>query len=508
MDQKKPKVKFYDKDTGEEISSWGLNPSQLRFWTSKKKYILFSGGYGCGKSLMLTLKAVDMALKYPKNYILMGRRTYPELRDTLLKEFFNYVPDSLIKDYQKAEGRVVFHNGSEIIFRHLDTIAESEIRSLNLGCAFIDQGEDISKEVFTGLRGRLRREGIADEDRKIYITCNPALTWLYADFKQSPDMNPDGTTDYEVIEASTMENAANLPQSYVDDLLKYPESYKKQYVYGIWDEDLLSNRSVFAREYLERMRQHIKDPIKTSEGLEIFAEFISGHRYQMGIDAAEGIYEVGVPDSKQKSDETAITITDLTLEEEVASWSGRIPPDIAAEKAIQFAYWYSSSRNPILLIPEMNSIGLALLNRLNREPSDRIRIYRREEFDKRLGIKKESEGWRTTRQTKPLLVSRFQELLRLRDPKIRSKKTYEQLKTFVYTNEANKQGMGAELNFHDDRLISALLSFWEKSPVVEGKVLGNTPIDVDSGMRVKNGKITMIPQLQVEKEKHTKWTVN
>ena len=505
MADKLKKVKFYNKDTGEELSSWELNPSQLKFWTSKKKYILFSGGYGCGKSLMLTLKAVDMAMKYPKNYILMGRRTYPELRDTLLKEFFNYVPDSLIKDYQKAEGRVVFHNGSEIIFRHLDTIAESEIRSLNLGSAFIDQGEDISKDVFTGLRGRLRREGVADEDRKICITCNPALTWLYADFKQSPDMNPDGTTDYEVIEASTLENIKNLPKSYVDDLLKYPEAYKKQYVYGMWDEDLLSNRAVFAREYLERMRQYVMEPIRIKEQLEIFAEFVPGHKYQMGIDASEGIYEVGVVDSKQKSDETAITITDLTLEEEVASWSGRIPPDVAAEKAINFAYWYSNAKYPILLIPEMNSIGLALLNRLNRESSNQIRIYRREEFDKRLGIKKESEGWRTTRQTKPLLISHFQELLRLRDPKARSKKTYEQFKSFVYTTDANKQGMGAELGFHDDRLISFLLSFWEKSPVVEGKVLGGIP--VEDGMRVKNGKIMMIPQLQIERERHAKWTV-
>lgn len=507
MEEKPKKIKFHNKDTGEVISEWELNPSQLKFWTSKKKYVLFSGGYGCGKSLMLTLKAVDLALRYPKNYILMGRRTYPELRDTLLKEFFNYVPDGLIKDYQKAESRVTFHNGSEIIFRHLDTIAESEIRSLNLGAAFIDQGEDISKDVFIGLRGRLRRDGVADEDRKICITCNPALTWLYADFKQNPEMNEDGTTDYEVIEASTMENAKHLPEAYVADLLKYPESVKKQYVYGIWDEDLLSNRAVFAREYLEKLRQHIMEPVKNREGLEIFADYIPSHRYQMGIDASEGIYEVGVKDDKQKSDESAFTIVDLTTEEEVASWSGRIPPDAAAEKALNFAYWYSDKRNPIMLVPEMNSIGLALLNRLNREGSEQIRIYRREEFDKRLGIKKENEGWRTTRQTKPLLVSRFQELLRLHDPKIRSKKTYEQFKSFVYTTDANKQGMGAELNFHDDRLISALLGFWQKAPVIAGQILGGNKMVEKDGMRIKNGKIFAVPQLKIEKGTSKNWTV-
>lgn len=479
------------KFTGEILKEWEFNPSQERFWKTKKKFVLFSGGYGCGKSLLLTLKAIDLSLRYPNNYILMGRRTYPELRDTLLKEFFDICPDSLIRDYLKAEGRVVFTNGSEIIFRHLDTIAESEIRSLNLGAAFIDQAEDIARPVFDGMRGRLRRVGIPDEDRRIYLTCNPALTWLYAEFKQNPQ------PEYEVIEASTLENEKNLPKGYVEDLMKYPEAYKKQYVYGVWDENLLSDRVVFAREYLEKMGRTVMEPLRTKEGLEIFKEFNEGHRYQMGIDASEGIVEEGVTQERQKSDESVITITDLDLEEEAASWSGRLPPDVVAEKAIQYAHLYSTKKFKITLVPEMNSIGLALLNRLNREPSDYIRIYRREEFDKKTGLRSEREGWRTTRQSKPLLISRFQELLRVREPKVRSKKTYEQFKSFVHTIEPNKQGMGAEKGFHDDRVISLLLSFWEKGPVVPGKVL--TAGAYKSDILIKNGKIYK-PALAIDRE--------
>src|SRR3990167_7482623 len=307
------KVGFENHDTGEVMGEWELNPSQEKFWTSKKKFVLFSGGYGCGKSLMLTLKAIDLALRYPNNYILMGRKTYPELRDTLLKEFFDICPDGLIQDYLKAEGRVIFPNKSEIIFRHLDTIAESEIRSMNLGDAFIDQAEDISKGVVDGLRGRLRREGIPDIDRSIYMTCNPALTWLYGEFKQKN--NPD----YEVIEASTLENERNLPKGYVEDLLKYPESYKRQYVYGIWDMSLLSEGTVFAREHIEKLQLYGRDPIETKEGLKIFKKFESGHEYQMGIDAAEG---------SEKGDYAVIVIADLTNLEEVATFAAKIPPDV------------------------------------------------------------------------------------------------------------------------------------------------------------------------------------
>src|SRR3990167_3904989 len=32
---------------GETLKEWELNPSQERFWKSDKKFVLFSGGYGC-----------------------------------------------------------------------------------------------------------------------------------------------------------------------------------------------------------------------------------------------------------------------------------------------------------------------------------------------------------------------------------------------------------------------------------------------------------------------------
>lgn len=500
------KFQFRNFDTGETFSEYVFNPSQEKFWKSTKKYVLFSGGFGCGKSLMLCLKAVDLALKYPKNYILMGRLTYPELRDTTIKDFLSIVPPEYYDAFLKAEQKILFHNGSEIIFRHLDTIAESEVKSLNLGAFFIDQAEEVPKEVFYGLRGRLRRK-IKDvdgnehpEDLRGYLSCNPALTWLFAEFKQNPQ------DDFDLIEASTLENKANLSEEYINDLLKYPEVWKKQYVYGVWDADLLADKVVFAREYLDKLAAGLMDPIRTEEGLEIFREFVPGHDYQMGIDVAEG----SEGELSERRDATAITIVDHTAEEEVASWSGRIPPDAAAEKAMQFARMYQKGDSRCLIVPEMNSIGLALINTMKR--AEDIRIYTREEYDKKLGKKLEKLGWRTTRQTKPLLVSRFQELLRLRSPRIRSKKTYEEFKTFIWSDEAHKNGMGAQTGFHDDRLISLLLAFWRKGPVVPGMVLGGdregVRRDTPSFLGMRNGRLVikglpdMKPILEIEK----RWT--
>lgn len=452
---------------------------------------------------MLVLKAMELALKYPGNFILMGRKTYPELRDSLWKEFLTICPVELLSgEPKKAEMKVVFKNKSEIIFRHLDTIAESEIRSMNLGAAFIDQAEDVSREVFLGLIGRLRREGIAEEDRRIYMTCNPALTWLYADFKQEPK------EDYAVIEASTLENRDNLPAVYIDNLLKYPDSWKKQFVYGVWDTSLMSDRIVFAREYVERMIDEAREPLEIKEGLEIYQRFGAHkeHKLQMGIDASEG---------RPEGDETAIMIVCLNCLEELASWSGRVSPDIAAEKAVQFAQWYQDEHTKIMLVPEMNSVGMALVQKL-RDYVGQIRLFTRREYDKVTGERLEKYGWRTTVATKPLMVSHFQELLRLKNPGIYSKKTVEQFKSFVYTDEVKKRGMGAEVGFHDDRVIACLLAFWEEGAVKEGSITRpkNASMSVENfrgtpSIEIKNGRMVAIglsgikPLLSISR----KWTV-
>ena len=41
------KVGFYNQDNGDTISEWELNPSQERFMSTGRKFVLFSGGVGC-----------------------------------------------------------------------------------------------------------------------------------------------------------------------------------------------------------------------------------------------------------------------------------------------------------------------------------------------------------------------------------------------------------------------------------------------------------------------------
>ena len=432
-----------ENETKEILASYDLLKSQELFFEAAEPYVLYSGGLGSGKTLGLVLKGIDMSLKYPGNFGLLGRKTYRELQDSVIKTFFEVVEGEqyrhLISGYSKAEARVKFTNGSEIVFRHLDDEAQSQLKSMNLGWAGIDQMEDIPEETFITLQGRLRRIGIPHQ---IFGTCNPSLSWLFKRFNQSGDPH------YRLIEASTLENY-HLPDDYIRRLMEYPESLKKSLVYGIWDESLLAEKAVFPIEYIEAQLRLIKEPKKTIEGLKIYAEPIPKGVYQIGVDPSEGIGQ----------DPASVHVVSAANFEVVAKWRGQMEPAELAQKACEIAEFYNNAR----IVPEINGVGLALLSKLKEIY---YHIYKRKEFDKKFKQEIEKIGWKTTSLTKPILISGILQAMREKKLKIYDKETVAQLKTFIRSPEASKKGMGAEIGFHDDDVISLGLALIDLSKIV------------------------------------------
>ncbi len=469
------RIKFKDLKSGEPVYERELLPSQEKFWESESRVVLFSGGIGCGKSMIMLLKVIFECMSQDNNYFLVGRTTYQEIHDVLIKEFMEMCHPSWIKEYRKTpHPSVILHTftgkTSEIIFRNLDGLSQGELLGLNLGGVAIDQAEEIPKEIFLTLVGRLRRSGIK---HRVFMTSNPKLSWLYADFKQNP------REGYQLIEGSTMENEKNLPSEYIADLLRYPPSWKKQYVDGVWDESLLSDNIVFAREHIERLGKTVHAPLREYEGLKIYKEYVAGHSYQMGIDCAEGADTTESSMRDSPKDSGVIVIWDKTVDEEVATYSGRVPPRVLAEKAVHYAALY---KNPEM-IPEMNSMGVALIDKL--DDLGYQNVYRRKEFDRVLRKQMKKVGWRTTASTKQLLISHFEELLRKRNPKVFTRETVEEMKTFVYTDNAKKKGAGAKEGFHDDRIMATLLAAFDEDPVSPASIRSEK-----SGIIISDNELT------------------
>ena len=232
-------------------------PSQKLFIENPARFKIFAGGFGSAKTITGAMASVLISLWYPKNFGLVGRSTYPELRDTTRRELlqlpiiwdgkeYPLVESPLAKSFNKAEGHLVFINGSEIVFRSLDD-AFHKIKSLNLGWFWIDETTEVAEEVWMGLEGRLRRKGVPHVG---FGTTNPeGHDWVWKRFIASAERIeriPSGKKDVpEKIRAwgkntflmsSYSSDNVHLPKDYVPNLVaRYPDEWVKRYVYGSFD---------------------------------------------------------------------------------------------------------------------------------------------------------------------------------------------------------------------------------------------------------------------------------
>jgi len=230
---------------------------QVAFHESQHRFKIFCGGFGSGKTIAGAFEVITNALMWPKNLILVGRATYPELRDTTRKEIlaFPVICDNkehefgsspLVKSYNKADNSLILINGTEIIFRALDEL--DKVKSLNLGGYLVDEITEISEEMHLALNGRLRRKGV--KHFGIGTTNPEGHDWVWKRYVAGADKIREwehptrfGTIktfiaqkeDHFIVTASSEENPY-LPEEYVPTLLtNYPEEWIKRYVYGSFD---------------------------------------------------------------------------------------------------------------------------------------------------------------------------------------------------------------------------------------------------------------------------------
>lgn len=444
------KVKIINTKTDEITREFNLHKNQEDFIKCRSRFPLESGGFGSGKTLPLIIKAIQH-LDYANNLILIGREKYTDLEKSVMKDFFDICPPNYIK---RAVGDTVeMKNGSEAIFVHFDKFSVESIKSMNLGAAFIDQVEQVTEEVFDALDGRLRRkvehrEGQLPYKHQICMTSNPALFWAFKRYKQDePSFDDEGEPLYRLFESSTLDNKDNLPKPYIESLLRHPENWKRQFVYGIWDESLLAESAYFPIEYIQEQNTLKRNQIRNFEGITIYREMDIFDEYQIGVDPSEGI-----------NDYSVIAVASKKTGEIVAFWRDRIPADSLANIIVRVARIYRNG----LVIPEINGIGLATLTQLRNLGYGNI--YKREVFDRETNGKKLFYGWKTTYASKPLLLDNFLTMLRENKARINDPRIISEMKTFVWTDEAKKSGLGAQEGFHDDCVMATALSLWGIKP--------------------------------------------
>jgi phage terminase large subunit len=209
-----------------------LNPKQLDFVYSQKKYPAFVGAWGTGKTLCGISRSVIYSELIPGNQGMILRKQYTDLRDSTMKDFVKYTGCEI-----NSQREVTFGNKSNIIFRCLD---EFKTQNINLGWFFVEQAEELESDLeFMTLLGRLRRAVVPSQQftdlglplRSGWIIANAGDNYIKKLWKDEP------LEDFHLVESITMDNAANLPPDFIKSMdilkIKKPEAYRR-YVENDW----------------------------------------------------------------------------------------------------------------------------------------------------------------------------------------------------------------------------------------------------------------------------------
>lgn len=416
-------------------------------------FCLNSGGFGSGKSLALYVKLILTVKCFPGNRVLLGRKTMSDIERAILPELFDLLPPTWY-EYRVKDGLINFSNGSQIILFGLDAMqsgsvadikkAEQKLKSLNLGAYFIDQLEEVEYPVFEVLNSRLRRTDVPF--RQGNMDSNPANFWAYHLFKLQQRWNgehwEDGGTGATLYETSMLFNP-HLPGDYIRKQLAMGDDYVRRFVLGEWSTDLLLKGTVFPKEHISWLKQMERPPLIIEEGCEIYELPRPNVSYRMGVDPSEGVV-----------DPSSISV--ISSEgRKVAKFNGKVPISGLADK-VKFLY-YKYGRP--LVIPESNAAGTALI----REIRD-LNLYRRKVLQYKTDVETEKLGFRTSAETKSQLINHFKNLLREKVVKIYDHNTIEEMKSFMWSDDAKMQGAGAAKGFHDDDVMSTLLAYWDFHP--------------------------------------------
>lgn len=214
-----------------------LNPKQKMFCQARTRYVGYGGARGGGKSHVVRIKATGGALTYPGIKILMVRKEYPELEQTMILPMRKMIPAE-VAAYNSTMHMFFFANGSIIKFGHYSSGDDEEYQGQEYDWIFMDEATQFTEYQFRTLGACLR--GSTKIPRRMYLTCNPGGVghmWVKRLFISKQYQNGEKPEDYTFIHATVDDNPQLLEASpeYVQMLDLLPDDVRAAWRYGDWD---------------------------------------------------------------------------------------------------------------------------------------------------------------------------------------------------------------------------------------------------------------------------------
>jgi hypothetical protein len=238
----------------------------------KTRFLALVGGFGCGKTRSLVLKAIFLASKNCGYRGAMYAPTHTLAMDVLVPEMDDQLEELKIKyEYRSSplpSYTLYFPNGScKILIRSFENWRR--IRALNLAFAVVDELDvvdpKISRPAFKLLMGRLRVGNV----RQLAVVSTPEGFGLLWEFfvKQAP-----GKTDRRIIRGRTQDNPFIAPD-FIESLL---ENYPPQLIAAYLEGQFVNLNSNQIYTSFDRFKNHCNDQPEPTDRLHIGMDFNVG----------------------------------------------------------------------------------------------------------------------------------------------------------------------------------------------------------------------------------------
>lgn len=198
-------------------------------------------------------------------------------------------------------------------------------------------------------------------------------------------------------------------------------------------------------EDMEWLYTLLDEPDRTSDidrNLWVWDDPQPGHRYVVGADACRG-------NGADFATAHVIDMDELTV---VAEYMSKVPADVLGDVLVKIGRHY----NDALLAPENNSFGWFTACRVRDSGYPRL-VYeksRGDVYDYKPTSADEKPGFSTQKNSRDAILGKLEQAIRSKKLTIRSKRTFEQFRTFVWHGNKASAIRGA----NDDLIMSLAIA--------------------------------------------------
>ena len=449
-----------------QISSKVFNKAFIPYLDNDKRYLVFYGGAGSGKSFFVVERYIYKMLKSKMFNLLVVRATGKSNRDSTFALFKQVISKwKLSKHFKINESDLRIKcllNGNEIIFSGLDDVEKLKSVTFSKGeltDVWIEEASEILEADFNQLDVRLRGKGTK---KQIVISFNPIDInhWLKKRFF-------DRTDDNIEIFHTTYKNNDFLDDDYKKLLESYKDTdeyYYNVYCLGMWG---VLGKTVFDARKINDRLQVIPKPLKVGyflydyDGLKItnirWQNDKNGYikLYQVPDVPQQTSYCIGVDTAGEGSDYFVANVLDAKTGTQAAIMRNQSDADLFTKQLYCLGRYYKDAL--IAVESNFDSFPIRELQRLEYNNQ-----YVREQLDTYTGKTEKRFGFRTTSLTRPTIISRLIEVVREHTESLNDKETLEELLTIV-RNEKGR--IEAPEGSHDDIMMSLAIAHEARNQV-------------------------------------------